>query len=205
MSYWNATKSDKYRCLVNTIHANGWIVDFFAVEVGARGYCSASVSKCLRNLGFGNKNSLSLAKVLSRTSMEASFCIWLARDNHNWAETNVCLKQSLSKHQKDPTLPKLSSHKTPAPVNSQVSSQPKGKQLSALHQGFVNKGNTCYANAILQTISVLETFWRQRVSENMLFSPLVKALILNMNILSRSSKSIDPSYFLKALNPHCFS
>ena len=47
-------KINKYLALKTTIESNGWSVELFAVEVGARGYCSKSVLCCLRKLGFNN-------------------------------------------------------------------------------------------------------------------------------------------------------
>ena len=39
---WHSNKLLRYSGLVNMIKHNGWYVDLFAVEVGARGYCSRS-------------------------------------------------------------------------------------------------------------------------------------------------------------------
>ena len=59
METWHTSKLQKYSCLVNTIKCNGWCVDLFAVEVGARGYCSRSLTSCLKRLGFPNKLAFS--------------------------------------------------------------------------------------------------------------------------------------------------
>ena len=42
MESWHSTKINKYLALKATIESNGWSVEIFAVEVGARGYCSKS-------------------------------------------------------------------------------------------------------------------------------------------------------------------
>ena len=54
MESWHSTKVNKHLALKATIESNGWSVGLFAVEVGARGYCSKSVLCCLRKLGFNN-------------------------------------------------------------------------------------------------------------------------------------------------------
>ena len=44
MESWHSDKLIRYSGLVNMIKHNGWYVDLFAVEVGARGYCSRSLT-----------------------------------------------------------------------------------------------------------------------------------------------------------------
>ena len=56
-------------------------VELFAVEVGARGYCCKSVLCCFKKLGFSNAFIRNTIEKLSKSSMECSFCIWLARNN----------------------------------------------------------------------------------------------------------------------------
>lgn len=46
---WHSTKINKYLALKTAIEYNGWCVELFAVEVGAREYCSKSVYVVLRN------------------------------------------------------------------------------------------------------------------------------------------------------------
>ena len=46
MESWHNTKINKYLALKTIIEYNGWCVECFAVEVGARGYCSKSVLCC---------------------------------------------------------------------------------------------------------------------------------------------------------------
>ena len=45
MQSWHSTKINKYLALKTVIESNGWCVELFAVEVGARRYCSKSVLK----------------------------------------------------------------------------------------------------------------------------------------------------------------
>ena len=67
------------------------------------------------------------------------------------------------------------------------------------HAGFYNKGNTCYANSILQALSVVPSLWSQSPSESPCPSPLVKSVAHNMSLLQRSISPVDPSSFLRAL------
>ena len=43
MKSWHSTKINKSLALKTTIESKGWSVELFAVEVGARRYCSKSV------------------------------------------------------------------------------------------------------------------------------------------------------------------
>ena len=206
MATWHLIKLNKYSCLVNIIKANGWVVDIFAIEVGARGYCSRSVTTCLKKLGFSNKLAFSTAKQIGQTSMKCSFCIWVARDSQEWSQSALIS----SIEQKSPT-PNNSEPVSPPVVaevsfntlsNPLVSQKPTPSQHNILppkHAGLLNKGNTCYANSILQALSVLPSLWSQSSSEGLCQSPLVKAITLNMSLLNRSSSRIDPSNFLIAL------
>ena len=120
--------------------------------------------------------------------MECSFCIWLARNNKAWftKEIDLSLKtpeEPLVYQNLSSTPPKASSFKINSP----------------LPVGFINKGNTSYANAILQTLSVLPSLWNSVPSESPSLSPLLKSITLNMQIKSRSNKPVHPSNFLWAL------
>ena len=204
METWHSIKLSKYMCLVHMIEANGWCVDLFAIEVGARGYCSRTVTCCLKKLGYPNKKAFATAKTLGQTSMKASFCIWLARESKQWSQE--LLTPSCEKTATSHALPtRLNVEKSPeaAPLSSLTKTTSTTKVKTAKpetvkHAGFFNKGNTCYANSMLQALSTIPALWSQSPSEGPCKSPLLKAVSLNMSILNRASSPIDPSNFLRA-------
>ena len=189
MEAWHNVKVNKYMPLKSVIESNGWNVDLFAVEVGVRGYCSRSVLCCFKSLGLRNRTINTTIKQLSKCSMECSFCIWLARNNKAWSSKEIDLSL---KTPEDPLV-----HQNPLSTTSKTNSL---KTNSPLPVGFINKGNTCYANAILQVLSVLPSLWIRVPSESSSLPPLLKSITLNMKIKSRSNKPVDPSNFLWALS-----
>ena len=200
MESWHSTKLTKYSCLVNTIKSNGWCVDLFAIEVGARGYCSRSVTTCLKRLGFCNKLAFSTAKKLGQISMKSSFCIWLARDSREWFQE--CLPSethSLPRAKIGNLVPTPSTNGSSKISKSKPESPVEKIRTSFRHAGLTNKGNTCYANSILQVFSVIPSLWSQWPSESPNISSLVKSVILNMSLLNHSPSPVDPSNFLRAL------
>ena len=70
---------------------------------------------------------------------------------------------------------------------------------SPLPVSFITKGNTCYTNAIWQTLSVLPSLWNRVPAESPSLSPLLKSITLNVKIKSKSNKPVDPSNLLWAL------
>ena len=178
-------KVNKYMPLKRVIENNGSNVDLFAVEVGAGGYCSRSVLCCFKSLGLMNRTINTTIKQFSKCSVECSFCIWLARNNKAWPSKQIDLSL---KTPEDPLV-----HQNPLSTTSKTNSL---KINSPLPVGFINKGSTCYANAILQLLSVLPLLWIRVPSESSSLSPLLKSITLNMKIKSRSNKPVDPSNFL---------
>ena len=55
-------KFHKYNSLCSEISIKGWQVDYFAVEMGARGYCAESLRFCFRALCFQTKVTKSALK-----------------------------------------------------------------------------------------------------------------------------------------------
>ena len=157
MESWHSTKINKYLALKTTIESNGWSVELFAVEVSARGYCSKSFLCCLKKLGFNNTVIRNNIKNFSKPSIGCSFCIWLARDNKEWTSTtNFKVKDSLKESCNSPS---------PSPYPKQnIKPVPKANSICSI--GFINKGNTCYANSILQVLSVMPMLWNRVPSES---------------------------------------
>jgi ubiquitin C-terminal hydrolase len=80
----NAFKRRKYKTLIEQIRSKGVIVDYFPIEVGARGYCAENVRSMLSRLGYSGKTSKALLKRAARSSLTASFVLWLNRATRVW-------------------------------------------------------------------------------------------------------------------------
>ena len=190
MESWHSTKINKYLALKATIESNGWSVEHFAVEVGSRGYYSQSVLYCLKKLGFNNTLIRNNIKKISKSSMECSFCIWLARNNKEWTPTTkLKVKDSLKITCDSPS---------PRPYLKQ-NVKPVSKANSICPIGFINKVNSCYANSVLQVLSVMPSLWNRFPSESNYLSPMLRAISLKMAVKKNSTKPIDPSNLLWAL------
>ena len=81
---WHSQKLNKYTPLAKVIEENGWAVDLFAIEVGARGYSSKSFPICFKRVRFDNKTAQKATKSLSCISMKTSFYILPARTSSSW-------------------------------------------------------------------------------------------------------------------------
>ena len=149
-----------------------------------------SVLCCFKKLGFNNTCIRNTIKKLSKSSMECSFCIWLARNNKHWNPAANCKLNDPSKE----TCNSPSSLSSPKQTNKSVSNTKSVRPV-----GFINKGNTCYANSILQILSVVPNLWSRVPSESNALSPMLQAIRLNMAVKKNSTKPVDPSNFLWAL------
>ena len=121
--------------------------------------------------------------------MEPSFCIWLARDNVAWqsVKLNAPLPNIHPPESFSPSIPKAKN------------SFPNSLTFSKSPDDFINKGNTCYANTILQVLSVILLLCRTSFMESVQLPPLLKSIALNVATKERSTVPIDPSNFLWAL------
>ena len=126
---------------------------------------------------------------LTSTAIQCSLVIWLNRDNKIWNE------QATSTFD----IPKKAPRKH-TPFKNKVSKHSNAKYSQPLSKfyrpGFINKGNTCYMNALLQALSVLTRFWSTLPA----LSPLVAAYCQIMFFLKSSKNPIDPSCFLDAFS-----
>ena len=123
--------------------------------------------------------------------MKCFFCIWLARNNKEWTPSATNCKLNDSSKETYNSQSSMSSLKQ--------TTKPGSNAKSLRPVGFINKGNTCYANSILQILSVIPTLWNRVPSESNTLSPMLRAISLNMTIKKNSSKPVDPSNFLWAL------
>ena len=191
MESWHGTKINKYLPLKAIIESKAWCVELFAVEVGARGFCSKSVLSCFRKLAFNNKPIRNAIKKFGKSSMECCFCIWLARNSKEWTQPAASCKLNDSSKETCNSPTSMSSLKqTTKPMLNAKSIPPVG---------FINKGNTCYANSILQILSVMPTLWNRVPSESNTLSPMLRAISLNMAVKKNLTKPVDQSNFLWAL------
>ena len=204
--------------------ANGWATEIFAVEVGARGYCANSTLYALRRLGFSGKRCREIGKTLADIAMKASFSIYLSRETQAWDENMELIgKSPSSSPDPSPPSPKriqpdsfqpFSSLPLPTLVEPQVLDRSRitptrrpcnpGALSTMLENkcrapiGFHNKGNSCYANAILQALSATPEFWSCMTVSNSKKSKVVSTFLRIMCEAQTGTAAIDPFYFLEA-------
>ena len=84
----HVTKINKCLALKAIIESKGWCVELFAVELVLREN-ALSLFYCFKKLGFNNKLIRNIINKLTKSSMECSFCIWLARNNIEWTPSGA--------------------------------------------------------------------------------------------------------------------
>ena len=199
MEEWHQKKFFKYDPLTTSIRYSGWTVYFFAVEVGARGYCSTSLKSCLLHLGLSRKLVQPILKSLSLASLKASFQIWEGRDSKEWipitmdSAINVYLKND---KQNLMSSKPIHSEKAQPPVDFAIN---KRSVKTYVNCGLLNKGNTCYVNASLQCLSTMEQLRSNFTFCNDSLSPFTSSFVRIMSLLRSSKSPLDPSQFLRFL------
>ena len=120
--------------------------------------------------------------------MECSFCIWLARNNKDWTPCAANCK---------PNDPSKETCNSPSCLLSpkQTTKSAVSNTESIRPAGFIITGNTCYANSILQILSVMPNLWSRVLSESNTLLPVLQAISLNMAVKKNSTKPVDPSNF----------
>ena len=123
--------------------------------------------------------------------MECSFYIWLARNKKEWSPSAANCKLNDSSKETCNSPSSMSSLKQ--------TTNPPSNAKSIRPVGFISKSNTCYANSILQILSVILTLWNRVLSESNTLLAMLRAISLNITIKKNSRKPVDPSNFLWAL------
>ena len=142
--------------------------------LGARVYCSKSVLCCFKKLCFSNKLIRSTIKKLCKSSMECSFCIWLARN------IKVCTLYAANYKLNDSSQ---ETYNSPSSISSlKQTTRPGSIAKSIRPVDFINKGNTCYASSILQILSVIPTPWNRFPSESNTLLSMSRAISLRMAV-----------------------
>ncbi|CAG9568099.1 unnamed protein product [Danaus chrysippus] len=77
-----AIKVNKYYELTNELTRNRFVVDLYAVEVGARGITAKSLYNLLKDLGLSRTNINSFLERTSKAALVGSFQIWLGRERN---------------------------------------------------------------------------------------------------------------------------
>ena len=189
----HTAKVNKYSSLCECIVDNGWEVHFFAVEVGARGYCGNTLRRMFCRLGMRTSEVKKCIKSLGVISTQCSFFLWLNRNTKIWCKPDLNCPVSSVVIKPRATSP-------PERRSLLVNRQDKQSHCVVTHVGgFKNMGNSCFVNSILQVFSVLPRLWSKVPSQNRELSPIARSLSILMTRKKNTNKSLDPSSFLWAL------
>ena len=201
MTERHVDKVGKYECLCETIVEAGWELYFFAVEVGARGYCATTLSRMLRRLGFSNAEVRKSSGALALISMQCSFFVWQMRNNRKWSnpELNTLLPPRGDVGVTSPSTPTSVDREPLSSTPRKNSTVLVSREKLLMPAGFKNMGNSCFIGAILQVFSVIPKLWCKVPSETSDPSPIARSLSRLMSLKKRTNKPLDPSSFLWAL------
>ena len=116
--------------------------------------------------------------------MKALFYIWLARNSSDWPSKTslITIEDTVlsAAGSKNTNTSRDSCSSNKGFLSSQSTRNLRKSNQCTKHPGFFNKGNTCYANSILQALSTIPSFWCQSASESGVLSPLTRAVTLNV-------------------------
>ena len=88
---WKKTKREKYTGLVDQAKSNGWNAICRTIEVGARGFVSASSMSVSSLLGLPRNKIDKVRRDMSKTAIRASHFIWISRENQTWSHpARIC-------------------------------------------------------------------------------------------------------------------
>ena len=132
--------------------------------------------------------------------MKASFSIWLARADKNKVFEQIKHPESIRKisdTMNDPSTPNSASKPSDTGLN-QVSNPPKS-QFTSKPVGLRNIGQTCYINAILQSLASAYDIWSGILPNALSNSHFLKYLVTMLNLMRFKSDKVDPKFIVARL------
>ena len=79
-------KTEKYTPLVTDIQQKGFSVEYFPLEVGARGIINKANKETIKDISiYTNTNAKKLIKALSKQAVTSSYFIFLNRNERDWS------------------------------------------------------------------------------------------------------------------------
>ena len=136
--------------------------------------------------------------------MKSSFAIWLSRDITAWdsskievSSSNVKLTFPLTSDCPSGSSPtRVAGNQHPQKNNKNI---PSNVSSAKRPPGFINKGNTCYANSILQALCAIPSLWTHAPAKSGQLSQITRSICTLMSWRTRKPEPLDPSNFFRAL------